>query len=421
MTRPTLKVEVAFDTKPTEAATWTDVTEYLRGPLTITRGRQKELDQIQCGSAELVLDNRDRRFDPYYDLGPYYGKLLPMRRVRISATAPDGETYWPVFTGYVESWTPETYVDSSRDSVVHVQLVDGFEPLARAMLNGAYAQQTSGARISKVLDDANWTTGISWVVGSSVNGRVGSMIVGPVGDRAISDGVSVIVAQELEGVAALQHCLDIASAEGGWFFVDKAGVVTFYDRHRLLKHPFRDARFEFGSYDALDGLDYSSIVYSYGSEWIYNEVSAQTIDGDTQRVIDESSKLKYFRRTLEESNLPLVDDGEALSRARFLLDRYKEPQIRFDELGFQGAMPDDVWSALLSLELGDMILVRHLPPTNAPGDYGYWSQESVVQGISHDITETDWRVIMWLAPNHSGDYWIVGESKVGAADMRPAW
>ena len=392
---------------------------------------------MQCGTADLVLDNRALAFDPQYDLSPYWGYVKPMRRIRIAATVGDplsevfggvgdaGNGWWALFTGYVESWDPETFVDGGRDSVVNVRCVDGFEPLARTMLNTTFAQQLSGARIDAALALANWTVGSSWVVGSDVNAVIGTMMVGPVADRAIADGLSLIVAQDIEQVSALQHIQDIAHAEGGWFFMSKPGIATFYDRHRLLKNPFLHSAISFGSYYNLlgyldDGLPYTRVKASYGSEWIYNQVIMQTIEGAAQEVEDVDSRTAYLRRTLQQTNLPLVSDDEALSRARFMLDRYKDPQIRFDSLEFEGAVPYETWEAILALDLGDMVRIKHQPP----GGYRYWSQESVLQGVTHDITEGNWKVSYWLAPHHSGDFWIVGDdwhSQVGSDAMRPAW
>lgn len=428
MARPTLRVEIAFGTDPTEAPTWVDVSSYVRPPMRITRGRQRELDVVQCGTADIVLDNRDCRFDPLYP-GVYWTFVKPMRRIRIAAKldAPDGvfglegdlgDGWWALFTGYVESWDPETFVDGSRDSVTHVRCVDGFEPLARAMINTSFSQELSGSRIDAVLSLANWTTGSSWVIGSAVNGVVDTMVVGPSGDRALADGISLIVAQDIEQTSALQHAQDIAQAEGGWFFIGKDGAANFYDRHRLLKEPFVTPRCSFGDYPGDSGYDYTSLRPSYGCEWIYNQVIMQTISGAEQVVEDTSSKNAYLLRTLQQTDLPLVSDGEALSRARFMLDRYKEPKTRFDSIEFEGAIPDDIWEAILAFDLGEMIRVKHQPP----GAISFWEQDSIIQGVTHDISDTGWKVSWWLAPHHSSDFWIVGNTTRGkVGTMRPAW
>lgn len=66
---------------------WTDVSRFFVGGGS-KRGRQHELDQIEAGTGTITVRNTDRRFDPTNAAGPYYGKLLPMRRLRLRWTAP---------------------------------------------------------------------------------------------------------------------------------------------------------------------------------------------------------------------------------------------------------------------------------------------------------------------------------------------
>lgn len=121
MPYPTAVVEVAFTDGPyVLSPTWTAVTSYVR-EITVRRGRATEVENFEAGTATLVLDNRDRRFDPFYASGPYYGNLLPRRQIRIRATN-NGTTY-DVFRGYVEGW-PVTLTDAGYDSTVTVQAYD---------------------------------------------------------------------------------------------------------------------------------------------------------------------------------------------------------------------------------------------------------------------------------------------------------
>ena len=90
MAYPAAVVEIAFDDGPyVVSPTWTDVTAYVR-ELTIDRGVNDDWNLVASGSATVVLSNRDRRFDPFYTSGPYYGKLLPRRQIRIRATHSSG-------------------------------------------------------------------------------------------------------------------------------------------------------------------------------------------------------------------------------------------------------------------------------------------------------------------------------------------
>ena len=90
-------IYIAFDDSPyTASPAWTEITQYVRG-FSTHRGRSSDFDQFDTGTAQLVLDNRDRRFDPFYTSGPYYGKLLPRRQIRIIGQA--GGTNYDVFRG----------------------------------------------------------------------------------------------------------------------------------------------------------------------------------------------------------------------------------------------------------------------------------------------------------------------------------
>jgi hypothetical protein len=127
MPYPTAIVEVAFTSGPyVTSPTWTDVTAYVR-EITVRRGRASEVENFEAGTATVVLDNRDRRFDPFYTSGPYYGNLLPRRQIRIRAT--NNGTDYDVFRGYVEGW-PVTLTDAGYDSTVTVQAYDALGLLA---------------------------------------------------------------------------------------------------------------------------------------------------------------------------------------------------------------------------------------------------------------------------------------------------
>jgi hypothetical protein len=117
---PVAIVEIAFDDGPYVASpTWTDVTSYVR-EMTTDRGRTDDWDNFS-GSASVVLSNRDRRFDPFNTAGPYYGKLLPRRQIRITAT--HGGTTYPVFRGFVAGWPP-VWTDAGKDSTVTLSCFD---------------------------------------------------------------------------------------------------------------------------------------------------------------------------------------------------------------------------------------------------------------------------------------------------------
>src|SRR3954454_9402856 len=149
---PSVALEIAFGSDPTaQNPTYVDCTEALI-EFEITRGRQHELDQVQTGSLSFTLDNHDHRFDPAFTASPLYPNVVPMRKVRLSATFA-GTTYY-VFTGYISDWTPQF----SRPNYAEVQLTahDAFEALGQAAITGTFPQEASGARIGRVLEAGGW-------------------------------------------------------------------------------------------------------------------------------------------------------------------------------------------------------------------------------------------------------------------------
>lgn len=127
--------EFAFKSEPLNTTpVWQPVTAYVRG-VNIDRGRTAEHSTYSPGSAIIRLDNRDRRFDPEYTAGPFYGDLVPMVPVRITATRA-GNTY-TMFHGFVTGW-PTAYDTANTDAVAAVQCVDATRLLANTILDPVY-------------------------------------------------------------------------------------------------------------------------------------------------------------------------------------------------------------------------------------------------------------------------------------------
>lgn len=131
MPYPTPVIEIAFDDGPyVVSPTWTDVTSYVR-EFSTSRGVPDDWTFQADGSATVTLSNRDRRFDPFNTSGPYYGKLLPRRQIRIRATS--GGTTYDVFRGFIAGWPPE-WTDAGYDSTVTLSCFDALQLLGSSSL-----------------------------------------------------------------------------------------------------------------------------------------------------------------------------------------------------------------------------------------------------------------------------------------------
>jgi hypothetical protein len=127
---PTPIVEIAFNDGPYVASpTWTNVTSDVRY-MNIDRGRTDDWQPFY-GSASVVLSNLNRTYDPFNTSGAYYGKLLPRRQIRITASY--GGTTYPVFRGFVSGWPP-TWTDAGKDSTITLSCFDALGLLASETL-----------------------------------------------------------------------------------------------------------------------------------------------------------------------------------------------------------------------------------------------------------------------------------------------
>jgi hypothetical protein len=164
MSAPTIQIQVGFQTtanfgtpfqldNPTfgELDTGTlggvqlvDVTDQGES-ITITRGRNRETEQFNAGTATVVFDDPERIFDPLNTASPYYPFVGPRNPIIISANG------IPIFTGVVSDWDLD-YGFTTSSNVTSVQCVDDFTVFANQAL-GLFtpAEESSGERVEDVL------------------------------------------------------------------------------------------------------------------------------------------------------------------------------------------------------------------------------------------------------------------------------
>src|ERR1044071_7611842 len=95
---PNVTTEVAFDSTPDDPTpTWTDISAYVKR-CSPSHGRENELEDFSPGTNTIVLRNDERRFDPTFAAGPYFGNLHPYRRIRQYVNGPlIGTEFWGDF------------------------------------------------------------------------------------------------------------------------------------------------------------------------------------------------------------------------------------------------------------------------------------------------------------------------------------
>lgn len=197
----------------------------------------------------------------------------------------------------------------------------------------------------------------------------------------------------------------IASSEGGIYYVSRDGLLTFKSRSSAAG----------GSVvAALTGAQYEDIATDHGERYIYNDVMVTRAGGGAQRAQSPTSIRRYYLRAFPpESGLLMTTDAEALSRARALLAKYKEPRTRITSVRPLGvADPNVLWPIILSAELTNKYSIGYavLPGGAEEPKIGRLEKKRI------EITATNWRVEWSLSPTAGGAF-ILGSSLLGGTDV----
>jgi hypothetical protein len=157
----TFQIHVDWDNDGDFSDPTEDISEYFQSGA-ISLGIHEDLlftRIAQVGTCNLTLKNEDRLFTPLNTESPYYGQLVPNRAIRVQAT--DGTTTWPVFRGYIWSFTPESggadedgpidgfsCLIEAKDEMVHIQDVQDMSiPLLQNVLSSTLARHVINAAL----------------------------------------------------------------------------------------------------------------------------------------------------------------------------------------------------------------------------------------------------------------------------------
>ena len=335
----------------------TDVTSDVQS-VTITRGRSRDLATFNSGSCSVRLLNNSRKYENTNTASPYSPGIEPMITIHIDATTDGGSSYKDLFVGFITDINL-SYPDQGN-SFADFSGSDAFMKLANTnLINASFSSSTSGALIENVLDNANVKFGA---------------------DRNIETGISTMQAISNLTENTLTFLQNIERSENGLLFMSKDGKLTFKSRHTT----FPSTPAATFSDDGSD-VPYLSIDYINDDNEIFNIVSLTRTGGTTQTVQDAGSQGKYLIRTLSRDNLLNNTDTEVLSAANFLLGKFKDALIRFDNLTIDlTEATTSNQNTVLDREIGDIVKVELTPITSdrLPNSSSY----EIIDSISYSIT-----------------------------------
>jgi len=328
----------------------------------IRRGRNRILNKFEAGTATVEIKDDTGDWNPANTAGPYYGKLIPLRKIRIWADY-DGVRYY-LFSGFITSYDTTFALGADEVSRVILQCTDGFRLLNNAAIStvpDTAAGQLSGTRINKLLDVVLW----------------------PVPQRNIDAGNSTMQADP--GTAdrtVLEAIQTVENSEFGAFFLTAEGNATFYSRNTVSL--IADSTPTIFSDDG-SGIGYAQIDLAFDDTLIVNDVSVQRLNGTNQTVSDQTSIDTYFKHSGARTGILVQSDTESLNQATMILQARKNATLRIDSMTLN--LVDDGQTARniagINLEIFNLVNVTKTMPGSTS-----INSELFVQGLQHDITRT---------------------------------
>jgi hypothetical protein len=335
------------------------------------RGRNRILTNFEAGSATVTLNDPNSYFNPQNAAGPYYGKLIPLRKIRIYAetTVNSQVVQVNLFSGYITSYDTGFNTGVYDTSTVVLQCVDGFRLLNNVStgvspIPGATVGQLSGARVDTILDFAGFPTSMRTTdVGNS------TMQVDPGGLRSV--------------LAAIQT---IEQSEFGAFFMQRSGETLFLDRTSVSERADGTPRV----YDDLGlptAFPYSNVDFAFDDQLILNDVTVTALGLTPQTVTDQDSIDRFFTKAGSRSDILVQTNAEALDQAETLLAARKDASLRIDsiDLNLYASISELNTLVNLSSDIYNLILVEK----NMSGGSSI-VRELFIQGVQHDVTPDSW-------------------------------
>ena len=362
-----------LDENPLDGAiAFTDVTEFVYA-VSVTRGRNRDLNRTNAGSLGVAFRNESRAFDPSFN-GSEFGRFaVPRLPVRVFT---DGTA---LFTGLIDNWS-FTY-ELGGQATASLVGSDAFNLFARETVAGTAVEELTGARVNRALDSVK----IPW----------------PQVERDIQDGNATVTGDDLEG-NALQYLQKVEESEAGLIFMDKEGRVAF--RERLFQPAVDVPTFT----DSGQGIPYEVVAVTFGTDLLVNDVTVTSTAG-TATAVDATSRVTFGVTELSIDSL--LAAGSLQGLADFILFRFSRPEYRVETIGVNlRALTPAQREEVLGLELGDQAnLIFN------PGPGGDISVRNRIIGISHEVGVDEHRVTFSLEALPF-DFFILNDPVFGKLD-----
>jgi hypothetical protein len=350
----------------------------------VRRGRNRILANFEAGTATVTLNDPNSDFNPQNLTGPYFGKLIPLRKIRIYAeTEYLGDTVEVnLFSGYITSYDTGFYSGVYTTSTVTLQCVDGFRLLNNVStpqddlfgpvpIPNCPSNQLSGPRVDAILDFAGFPDSMrNTDTGNS------TMQADPGGARSV--------------LAAVQT---VEQSEFGAFFMERSGRTLFLDRDAVAKRADNIPR-TYTDTGTLGTFPYSNIDFAFDDQNILNSVTVARVGGIPQTAESQDSIDKFFIKSGQRSNILVETDQESEDQALTLLAARKNADLRIESitLNMNATVSEANTLINLSSDIYDLIVAQKAMPGGSS-----IVKELFIQGVQHDVTPDTWNIKLLTA------------------------
>lgn len=370
----TVTIELGFIDDGVE--TFTDISEFFQN-YSIRRGKSRELERYQTGQASVQFENNTRAFDPTFEASPYFGQIVPKRSLRITnGTAVQ-------FVGIVEDWNIS--YEPGGQSIAVCQAFDAFSLLGGInFADVSFTQELTSERVEAVLDEINWDESRRDIQGS---------------------GATLSAATVLDDTNTLEYLNKVAQSDPGDIFISRDGDVAF--RGRNLGFTSESLVFT----DAGTAIPYQTISAIYGSELLYNNVTVSS-EGVGTVVAQASDSIEIYGERDEEVETFLSSIDQVQDLADYLVNRYGEPEFRFDGLTINlNSLSSEDRGKVLAIELAEPVLVQFTPNNISPAIQRY----AKVIGVEQNVNPQDQKLTLRLQSTQ-GSLFILDDTVFGRLD-----
>jgi hypothetical protein len=328
--------------------------------INIRRGRTRQSERDQCGTADIILNNFSGIYNPdNTDVSnPYVVSGVNILRdglqMRIVATI--GGVAYNLYYGFLEM----TRVDQGEAPAVTMTFVDGIAYIADAQapaLAAAANAETAATRVGRMLDIVNWPSGAS----RSLTGSVGMLAT----------------VQNRSCMAMIYQAVDSIA---GRFYISRDNVATLVPLANKFSRP---TQLLFTDTGASNTVGYMELFTNPGTYYVVNQAVVERTNTTKQYTSTYNISKNAYGIAKNTFDAPVATDSNAQNLALYESRKLAEPLTYVERIDFNALALADygpLYPDFLATELGDQVSV-----VRSGTQYNL-----VVEGMAFVIEQNNW-------------------------------